>query len=160
MEEGVLTDSTGRRISFKNAVVVMTSNVGGELKTEGLGFQPADQSDRTLDALRQRFQPEFLGRLDEVVCFQKLENADMQRIAEKYLEQLKHRASANGMHLQLPEKLAQSIGAAGSAHGGARSIRKLVQERVETPLASFLLSCNKKPSKIRCSMESNEVRFY
>ena len=160
MEEGVLTDSTGRRVSFKNAVVVMTSNVGGEVKKDGLGFQPLDRTDRVMDALRQHFPPEFLGRLDEVICFKQLESGDMEKIAGKYLDQLKARAQVNGMQLNLPEKLAASLGTASKARGGARSLRRLVQERVETPLASFLLSCNKKPSKIRCSMENEEVRFY
>ena len=160
MEEGVLTDSTGRRVSFKNAVIVMTSNVGGELKAEGLGFQPAEHADRIMDALRQRFPAEFIGRLDEVVCFQKLKIEDMEMITRKYLDQLKQRAKANGMQLNLPEKLASTIGVAGSLQGGARNLRKLVQDRVETPLAAFLLSCSKKPAKIRCAMENDKVRFY
>ena len=160
MEEGVLTDSSGRRVSFQNALVIMTSNVGGELKQEGLGFQPADRSDRTMDALRQRFSPEFLGRLDGVICFQNLQESDMERIAAKYLNQLKDRARKNGMTLNLPEKLSAAIGTAGAIRGGARNLRKLVQEKVETPLANFLLSCNKKPSRIRCTMENDEVHFF
>ena len=160
MEEGVLTDSSGRRVSFQNAVVVMTSNVGGELKTDGLGFQPADHSHRTMDALRQQFAPEFLGRLDGVVCFKKLENDDLRRITDKYLTKLKQRVQANGIQLTLPEGLSASIGAAGTAKGGARNLRRLVQERVEAPLAEYLLSCNKKPAKIRCAMEKDAVRFY
>ena len=160
MEEGVLTDSSGRRVSFRNAVVVMTSNVGGELKTDGLGFQPADLSGRTMDALRGQFAPEFLGRLDGVVCFQKLVHSDLEQIAEKYLKKLKQRAQANGIQLLLPEELASSIGAAGTAKGGARNLRRLVQERVETPLAEYLLACSKKPSKIRSTMEKETLRFY
>lgn len=160
MEEGVLTDSSGRRVSFRNAVIVMTSNIGGELKSEGLGFQPSEHSDRVLDALRQHFPPEFLGRLDEVVCFKKLQTEDMESIAQKYLDQLGQRAKKNGMLLNLPEKLASVIGTAGTLRGGARNLRRLVQEKVETPLASFLLSCNKKPTKIRCTMENDELRFY
>ena len=160
MEEGVLTDSAGRRISFKNAVVVMTCNIGGELKSEGLGFRPSEHSDRVLDALRQRFPPEFLGRLDETVCFQKLQTADMEKITQKYLDQLQERARNNGMQLNLPERLASVLGTAGSLRGGARNLRKLVQEKVETPLAAFLLTCNKKPGKIRCALENDEVRFY
>ena len=101
-----------------------------------------------------------MGRLDEVVCFQKLQPNDMEKITQKYLDQLKQRAKSNGMLLQLPEKLASAIGTAGSLQGGARNLRKLVQERVETPLAAFLLACNKKPSKIRCAVENDKVRFY
>ena len=160
MEEGVLTDSSGRRVSFQNAVVVMTSNVGGELKTDGLGFQPADHSHRTLDALRQQFAPEFLGRLDAAVCFKKLESGDLEQIADKYLTKLKQRVQANGIQLSLPEGLSASIGTAGTAKGGARNLRRLVQERVEAPLAEYLLSCNKKPSKVRCAMEKEKIRFY
>ncbi len=160
MEEGVLTDSSGRRVSFQNAVVVMTSNVGGEIKTDGLGFQPTDHSGRTMDALRQQFAPEFLGRLDGVVCFKKLENADLERIADKYLKKLKQRVRENGIQLSLPEELAASIGAAGTARGGARNLRRLVQERVEAPLADYLLACSKKPSKVRGTMEKEKVRFY
>ena len=160
MEEGVLTDSSGRRVSFQNAVVVMTSNVGGELKTDGLGFQPADLSGRTMDALRQQFAPEFLGRLDGVVCFKKLESADMERIAAKYLKKLKQRVRETGIQLSLPEELAASIGAAGTERGGARNLRRLVQERVEAPLAEYLLACNKKPSKLRGTLEKETVKFH
>ena len=138
----------------------MTSNVGGELKSEGLGFQPADHSDRTMECLRQRFRPEFLGRLDEAICFKPLKQEDMQKIAGKYLSQLKDRAEAGGMQLQLPEQLAQMLAAAGTKQGGARSLRRLVQEKVETPLATFLLSCHKKPGRIRCSLEKETLRFY
>ena len=160
MEEGVLTDSSGRRVSFHNAVIVMTSNVGGELKNEGLGFQPADRTDRTMDALRQRFTPEFLGRLDGVVCFRNLQKGDMELIVEKYLRKLRERAEKSGMVLCLPEKLAAGIAGTGSLQGGARSLRKLVQEQVEIPLANFLLGCNKKPSRIRCAMENDNLKFY
>ena len=159
MEEGVLTDSTGRRVSFKNAVVVMTSNIGGESRSDGLGFQPAGRSDKINEALRQRFTPEFLGRLDEVICFEQLGQQDMERIARKYLGQLQERAAAVGIQLQLPEKLACSLGVSGSQQGGARRIRRLVQERVESPLASFLLRCGKKPGRVRASMEGEELHF-
>ncbi len=160
MEEGVLTDSGGRRVSFKNAVIAMTSNVGGEVKTEGLGFQPAGQKDRVLEVLRQRFQPEFLGRVDEIVCFKKLSQTDLEQIIQKYLNSLKERAAANGMQLILPEKTAALIGASADMGSGARSLRRLVQERVETPLANFLLSCSKKPAKIRGTVDSHFVHFY
>ena len=160
MEEGVLTDSTGRRVSFKNAVIAMTANVGGEIRGDGLGFRPADRSDRTLEALRQRFAPEFIGRLDEVVCFKSLDQADMEAIAQKYLNRLTERAKVNHMQLVLPEGLAASLVTAENDRGGARNLRRRVQEKVETPLAEFLLSCQKKPVKIRCTMEKDTLRFY
>ncbi len=160
MEEGVLTDSTGRRVSFRNCVIAMTSNVGAQQQSDGLGFQPADRSQRFMDALRQHFTPEFLGRLDAVVCFKALQTKDMERIAQKYLNLLTERAAANGMQLCLPEKLAAWLGTAGGDKAGARNIRRQVQEKVETPLAAFLLSCTKKPAKIRCALEDEQVRFF
>ncbi len=159
MEEGVLTDSSGRRVSFKNAVIAMTSNVGGECKTGGLGFQPAEQRDRVMDILHQRFQPEFLGRLDEIVCFRKLCRWDLEKIIQKYLDQLQQRAAVNGIQLILPDDTAASLGTTADLQSGARSLRRMVQEKVETPLANFLLSCHKKPSKIRGTVENDTVRF-
>ncbi len=160
MEEGVLTDSTGRRVSFKNAIIAMTSNVGGEIRGEGLGFQPAQQPDRALEALKKRFPAEFIGRLDEVVCFKSLKKEDMEAIAQKYLDRLTQRAKLNRMQLVLPEGLAATLVSRGQMQGGARNLRRIVQERVETPLAEYLLACPKRPGKIRCTMIGDKVQFY
>ncbi len=160
MEEGVLTDSTGRRVSFKNAIVVMTSNVGGEVKSDGLGFQPSGREGQAKDALRQRFTPEFLGRLDKIICFTPLEPKAMEDIAEKYLRQLQARAEAGGMQLQLPEELAHELGLVCRKQGGARQLRRLIQERVEGPLAVYLLKSAKKPTRIKAKLEPDgALRF-
>ena len=159
MEEGVLTDSTGRRVSFKNAIVVMTSNVGGQLSGDGLGFQPAGRDGQTKEALKKQFTPEFLGRLDQIVHFQPLQEQAMEDIARKYLNQLRDRAAANGIQLQLPEELAQELGRCSQKQGGARCLRRLVQERVEGPLAVFLLKNGKKPGAIKAKMDDGALRF-
>lgn len=160
MEEGVLTDSTGRRVSFRNAVIAMTSNVGGELKESGLGFQPSDKRERTQKALSEHFSQEFLGRVDAVVVFRRLASADMEKIVDKYLARLQKRATAGGIQLVLPEGLSGKLLKTDLLPGGARDIRRLVQERVEAPLANFLLSCNKKPGKIRCAWDEEALLFY
>lgn len=159
MEEGVLTDSTGRRVSFKNAVVVMTSNVGGEIKSDGLGFQPAGRSGETEAALQKHFTPEFLGRLDKIIHFKPLKQEDMEGIVEKYLHQLQERAVAAGIQLHLPETLAHTLGESPMRQGGARQLRRLVQEQVEGPLAVYLLKCAKKPSKVRARWENGAIQF-
>ena len=159
MEEGVLTDSTGRQVSFKNAIVVMTSNVGGQIRSEGLGFQPAGKDSETDDALRQSFTPEFLGRLDRAVRFEKLSSSAMEAIARKYLRQLQDRASAMGIQLSFPEDLPAQLEQQCKGKGGARQLRRLVQEKIEGPLASYLLRCVRKPSKIKTRMEAGEVCF-
>ena len=159
MEEGVLTDSTGRRVSFKNAIVIMTSNVGGEEKGEGLGFQPAGKEGVYRQALKKHFTPEFLGRLDRIVCFSPLEEAAMEQIAGKYLEQLKTRAAAAGTRLQLPAELAAHLGRGAGKQDGARRLRHMVQEQVEGPLAVFLLGCDGKPECVCGNLREDKLEF-
>ena len=159
MEEGVLTDSTGHRVSFKNAIVVMTSNVGGQLRSDGLGFRPAGREGETETALRHTFTPEFLGRLDKVVCFAPLTDAAMKDIVRKYLRQLQQRSAAVGMQLQLPEELAGQLCQQLKAKDGARQLRRLVQEQVEGPLSVFLLQEGKKHTKVRGKLEDGVLSF-
>jgi len=159
MEEGELTDSTGRRVSFKNAIVVMTSNVGGEQKSDGLGFQPTGKNEQTKAALQRHFTPEFLGRIDKIVCFDPLGSEAMEGITEKFLRHLQNRAAENGIQLCLPEDLAHLLCRNLKGRDGARQMRRLVQEKVEGPLASYLLSCGKKPVKIWAKLSEDSLLF-
>ncbi len=159
MEEGCLTDSTGRRVSFKNTIVVMTSNVGGQQKGEGLGFCAAGREAELDGAIRQAFTPEFLGRLDGIVNFRPLGPGAMEAIAWKYLRQLQDRAAAAGTQLQLPQELAAQLCAKCAGKDGARQLRRLVQTEVEGPLASFLLGCARNPSRLKLKTDGNAVCF-
>jgi ATP-dependent Clp protease ATP-binding subunit ClpA len=159
MEEGCLTDSTGRRVSFKNTIVVMTSNAGGESKGDGLGFRPTGK-DGELDAvLRQIFRPEFLGRLDQIVRFDGLDACAMEAIADKYLQQLQQRTADMGIQLQLPEDLSRLLREKCRGKGGARQMRKLVQDMVEGPLAQFLLQSARRPAKIKGTLVEEKLVF-
>ena len=160
LEEGELTDSTGRRVSFKNAIVVMTSNAGGELKSDGLGFQPAGREDQSRAALSQRFTPEFLGRLDQIITFRPLDRAVLERIACQELTRLRDRAKANGFVLQMPEELPSYLAGCCHDRSGARQIRHLIQEKVEGPLAHYLLSCTQKPARLFCCLEGGRLHFF
>ena len=159
MEEGVLTDSSGRKVSFRNALVVMTTNVGGEITGDGLGFNPDGRTGQTQKALRQAFTPEFLGRLDATVVFHGLERDTMKDIARKYLDQLAQRAAGQGIRLRFPEELAESLSAQCAGKSGARQMRSLVQEKVEGPLASYLLRCSTTPSQVQAAVEREQVVF-
>ena len=159
MEEGVLTDSTGRQVSFRNALVVMTTNLGGEQQSEGLGFRPQGKSGQVKQALKNHFSPEFLGRLDKIICFTPLQAADMETIAEKYLLQLRQRAAAAGIQLQLPPGLAERLGKESCRTGGARNLRHLVQEQVEGPLAIHLLQAAKQPEKVEGILKETSLEF-
>ena len=159
MEEGTLTDSSGRKINFKNTIIVMTSNVGGTLRGDGLGFCGEGRKGQYEEALRQSFTPEFLGRVDATVCFAPLGDSAMEAIAWKYLRQLQERTAAVGIQLQLPQGLARSLSSRCRGKDGARQLRRMVQTEVEDQLAAFLLRCGRKPTKIRMRLEEDAVIF-
>ena len=157
MEEGVLTDSTGRRVSFKNTIVVMTSNAGGTLRGEGLGFCGEGKKGMVEEALRDAFTPEFLGRLDGLICFEPLTGSALEAIARKYLRQLEERAESLGVTLLLPPALAQELAAQCGGPAGARGLRRLVQDQVEEKIALYLLRSSRKPNRIRLRLEEGKV---
>ena len=159
MEEGCLTDSTGRHVSFRNAIVIMTSNVGGQITGEGLGFCASGRKDQVQEALRQQFTPEFLGRLDKIVAFAPLKQKDMEAIALKYLTELQKRTQAVGTQLILPRELQGFLTALCTQKDGARQLRRLVQEKVEGPLSSFLLKSSRRPSKVELRLDGENISF-
>ena len=159
MEEGCLTDSTGRRVSFKNTILVMTSNLGGEKRGEGLGFNPAGRQQEHLAVLRQHFTPEFLGRLDRIVAFDALEGQVMESIARKYLDQLTARAAQTGLQLTVAPELAAWLCRDCRGKDGARQMRRIVQSKVEGPLAEYLLRCARRPGKLRIMEDKGEICF-
>ena len=159
MEEGELTDSSGRRVSFKNTIVVMTSNVGSQVRGEGLGFCAAGKASEMGQALQQAFSPEFLGRIDKTVHFESLGKGAMEAIAWKYLHQLQNRTAAIGTQLQLPQEAAAFLLEKTGGKDGARQLRRLVQSEVEGPLAAFLLGCSRKPGKVKLRVEEGAISF-
>lgn len=139
MEDGILTDSLGRKIDFRNTLLVMTSNLGSQA-VSGLGFAQA-ANDRVQKALQEHFSPEFLGRIDCVAVFRKLDEHDLTEIADLQLAALKYRASRQ--HLQLhfaPELAAVLARRSSNTKSGARAIRMLIQKELEAPIAKRLLS--------------------
>ena len=141
MEDGILTDSNGRCVDFKNTLLVMTSNLGScYAGRAALGFG-AQAEDMTLRALQEHFPPEFLGRIDCVATFRPLGEAELTKIAAKQLDALRQRAEARKLHLsyapELPAFLAKRcLG----KRSGARELRRLLQSELEAPLAQILLS--------------------
>ena len=142
MDDGILTDAMGRTVSFKNAILVMTSNAGsGEDQKSGLGFLPQGEKDRFTLALRQVFSPEFLGRIDCVAFFDRLGLEELTEIAERQLKNLAERAKTRAIELSAAPGAAQTLAAKALASpGGARNIRHLLQTLVQSPLADALLA--------------------
>ena len=114
---------------------------------------------QTKDALRQYFTPEFLGRIDAIVPFAPLSQEAMEGIAQKYLNQLFTRVGAMGIQLIFPDDLVNELSKRTGQDGGARQIRRLVQEQVEGPLAMYLLKSTRKPTKIKAKWEAGKLIF-
>ena len=159
MEEGCLTDSTGRRVSFRNTIVVMTSNLGGEKRGDGLGFNPTGKEQEQMAVLRQHFTPEFLGRIDHIVRFESLTEPVLENITGKYLEQLRLRAARTGLSLYFAPELTGYLRSQCRSREGARALRRIVQSRVEGPLAEYLLRSTRKPGKLLVSEKNGEICF-
>ena len=159
MEDGMLTDSNGRTVDFKNTLLVMTSNLGSSNSCRGaLGFDAADE-DQSLRALREHFSPEFLGRIDCIAGFKPLGVEELGKIAEMELEKLQQRARKQSLSITWDKELPHDIGTrvCGSP-GGAREIRRLLQSELEAPLADLLLE-EQPPKAVTAHMESNKLRL-
>ncbi len=148
MEDGILTDSQGRRASFGSTVLIMTSNVGGEALSTGvpLGFS-GGQAGKTVQSaalqreLRQVFRPEFLGRLDEIVTFHPLDEGELETVARKLLMAFAHRLSASGIDFLPSDQAIRCLVRQGKTEQryGARPLRRLIRTQVEDPAADLLL---------------------
>ena len=140
MEDGILTDSLGRKVDFRNTILVMTSNLGSSEGNKGaLGFGASGEAP-ALRALRERFPPEFLGRIDCIATFRSLGLPELKNIAALELEKLRKRAERQGISLPYDGELCHLI-AQKVLHspGGAREIRHLIQREIEGPLAALLM---------------------
>ena len=145
LEEGELTDATGRKISFRNTIVIVTSNVGLErFRSGGIGFSGSAElanADLTKDLrgeLETRFRPELVNRLDLVSVFQPLTRAALEQIAAKHLEELAARLKERDIRLDLHKAVAKHIAHAVDESYGARDIRRHVQTHVEDRIADLI----------------------
>ncbi|CAH2070421.1 unnamed protein product [Thlaspi arvense] len=158
-EDGHLTDSQGRRVSFKNALIIMTSNVGSSAIAKGrhgsIGFILDDDEEAAsyagmkamvVEELKNYFRPELLNRIDEIVIFRQLEKAQMMEILNLMLQDLKSRLVALGVGLEVSEDVKELICRQGYDPAyGARPLRRTVTEIVEDPLSEAFLAASFKP---------------
>jgi ATP-dependent Clp protease ATP-binding subunit ClpC len=157
LDDGRLTDGHGRTVDFRNAVIIMTSNVGSveaySKRRDSLGFQvntsasaaeaAADQAieKRLRAALRETFRPELLNRIDEIIVFHRLRKESLLAIVEKMLGDLRGRLAERKLTLELTEPAREWLVTNGfDAEYGARPLRRLIQRQVENPLAKQVLA--------------------
>ena len=145
MEDGSLTDSQGRKADFRNAVVILTSNLGAHACTGGnpLGFGNTGSRDyiqSVQSTLRQTFRPEFLNRLDEIICFTPLEEDAVAEIARRMLSQLAGRLEELGVRLEFDQALCRHCAKKGHTRQyGVRPLRRYLRRHIEEPAADLLL---------------------
>ncbi len=166
LEDGRLTDSQGRTVDFRHALLIMTSNVGarrlaGEGRV-GFGEDPAVDAKQEAQAeLKKLFRPEFLNRVDEVVVFHRLTAEQVEQIARRLLRDLQARLEAIGYRCEIAPGVAGVLAAAGfDPVYGARPLRRALQSRVEDPLAERLLAGMYRPGEVvRVDARAGEIVF-
>jgi ATP-dependent Clp protease ATP-binding subunit ClpC len=147
LEDGVLTDSQGQKADFRNAVIVMTTNAGAdalESLEHPLGFGTKGETDRkkVLDSsLKRLFRPEFLNRIDEIICFQKLTGAEVEKIAQLMLSRSGERLNKQGIRLETDQSAVKLIAQEGQdAAFGVRPLRRYIRTNLEDPAAELMLT--------------------
>ncbi len=170
LEEGKITDSLGRKIDFRNTIIIMTSNVGAELlkKQTTMGFgAPREGHDydsmreKILDETKRVFKPEFLNRLDEIIVFHSLEKSHLLKIVDLEVEKVKVRLKAKEVEIILDNLAHEFVIEKGyDPNYGARPMRRAVERYLEDPLAEEILRGNVKAgAKVRVSAKDGKLVF-
>ena len=176
LEEGHLTDGRGRRVSFKNAVIIMTSNIGAEEigADDEIGFKMIqkeevdekvltdayeDMREKIMASLKESLRPEFINRIDEVVIFRSLTREEVKEIVKIQIGDLNQRLKDKGVAVEVKPRLLEELAETGySETYGARPIKRQIQELVEGPLADLMLKNTlKKGAKVRLDFVSGNV---
>lgn len=136
MEDGRLTDGQGRTVDFRNTILVMTSNLGG-----ALGDRDYDDINKSaMRAVMQRFRPEFVNRLDEIIVFQPLQGESIKKVVRLQMQDLERRLEENGLHISYDEPVLDKLVELGfDPKLGARPIKRTIRRELENPLAEWLL---------------------
>ncbi len=173
LDDGQLTDGQGRKVDFKNTVIIMTSNVGAKNiaeKKKQLGFAPTEgdfertqQSIReeVMGELKQTFRPEFLNRIDDMIVFTRLNKEDIKQIALHMTESVRTRLTDMGITLTLTEEALELLAEKGfDVSYGARPLRRAIQSMVEDPLAERMLSGEiSKGDRVQITVQDGGLEF-
>ncbi|MBI3572036.1 AAA family ATPase [Candidatus Kaiserbacteria bacterium] len=172
LDSGHLSDGKGRKVNFKNTIVILTSNIGGEYidRLAHIGFGSASATDasryeevkeKVLGALKEHFRPEFLNRLDDIIIFDVLSKDALAQIVEKEVEEVVKRLSAKNIALAiLPDVRAWLAQIGYSPQYGARPLRRAIQDKILTPLASLMVEQGvREGGLVTVSIKNNEPHF-
>jgi len=173
MEEGKLTDAKGRKVDFRNAIIILTSNIGSSdiSRDSALGFSSARQPEgsdseyremksKLMRELRRLFRPEFLNRVDEVVVFHELARSDIEQIVEIQLRLLNERLAEQNATLELTAAAQELLVSEGfDPQYGARPLKRAIQRLIEDPLAEKLLGLEPATRTVVADAQDGEIVF-
>ncbi len=170
LDDGVLTDAKGRSVNFKNTIILMTSNLGSEYVKEitKIGFSKVkddelkflkEQKENIQSAVKNFFRPEFLNRIDETIIFNVLSREDVRKIVKKHIEEVKSRLLSRGIILQVAISVIKQIEHEGyDPQYGARSIKRVVNNKILTPLSKIILEAGMpNKAKVKISASKDDV---
>ena len=174
LDDGVLTDSQGRKVDFKNSIIIMTSNVGAKLisntGSKALGFSGDDNGgvmsqtairEAVMGELKKCFRPEFLNRVDDIIVFEQLKKDDIKEIAKRLLSKLSHRIKDMDIELDFDESAVEKIADEGfDPVYGARPLKRAIQSQIEDKLSEEILEGKiKAGEKHTCSYDGEKFIF-
>lgn len=161
LEDGRLTDSHGRTVSFENTVIIMTSNAGTNLKSGGIGFSNNSYSaleSRVKDVIKETFRPEFLNRIDEIIVFTELNKEELKKIIDLMLEEVLQEANEKNVKINVSDSVKEFILEKGyDVKFGARPLRRAIQNYIEDILSEEYLKGNvKEGSLVGIDLDENQ----
>ena len=166
LDDGQITDAHGRKVNFENTIIVMTSNAGSDTKSAGavgFGGSADDQGkERTMKALRDFLRPEFLNRVDEIICFNHLSKENFAGIARIMLEELRKSLNDKGYTFRYDDTLVDHlVEKSYSMTYGARNLRRLIQKELEDPMAARIIDSFENPiTQISATAADGAVQLY
>ena len=160
LDDGRLTDSQGRTVNFDNTIIIMTSNAGSNMNTNGIGFNKDETvfvEARIMNALKETFRPEFLNRIDETIVFHELTKPELLQIVDLMLDEIKNELEQKNIHITFSKEVKEYILEKGyDPKYGARPLRRAIQKYVENELAECLLKNEIAPQDNVCLILEND----
>ena len=165
LDDGEITDAHGRKVNFENTIIVMTSNAGSATKEGTVGFDRSvsqQDQERAMKALQQFLRPEFINRVDAVICFNRLTEEHFQSIARIMLNELADSLKEKGITFTYDDALvAWLTHKSYSLTYGARNLRRTIQKEVEDPMATKIIDSYENPiTQVKATVEDEKVRLY
>ena len=171
LDDGILTDSQGRHVNFKNTIIIMTSNLGAKIiagENKSIGFGGTSHEDRqekihsaVISELKKTFRPEFINRIDEIIVFNQLKSEEIFEIAVRMIKKTQERLENMNITVEFDEEVIRMISDEGfDPVYGARPLRRAIQSKIEDKLSEQMLDEKILPGKsYRCTLEEGEVKF-